>query len=667
MLVIALVGWLIGHLLTRKLARLAAVADAVSDGDLSPRARLAGRDEVARVGRAFDGMVDRLEQRLETIRLDRDRLILPTEAINEGFVLWDAAWSGWSGAINGSGSCSAAPTPRSSSASAYEAFLNGPFADAVADDRHELAEAHRAAFCEQHRTTAAADRIRAARRPLAAGQQVAPAGRQRDRHLHRHHRGQAPRARAAGERAAAAGDHGFRGRRASWCWTPRPGCRSPTRPRPRSSAATSRPMTGRHVDELLVPQVARLPSAPAPGTAPRWSASAATASRFPAEVSMGVLCRSSGVRIATVRDVTLQKADRDRMLLQATHDELTGLPNRRLFDDRLDMTLRRAGRIGRAGGGGVPGRRPVQDGQRQPRARHGRSAAGGAQPPPAGQPARQRHRGPHGRRRVHLHPARPAAAGGRGAAGAQAAGGGARAGADRRAGAVRHRQHRRRRVPDRRPGARHAAAPRRRRALPGQGARPQPLRAVRPRPGDRRPPTRVRARRRPAARRRPGRAEPGLPAADQLPHRQGRGLRGADALASPAARAGLARHVHPDRRGDRPDLGPGRLGPGAGLPRHGRPGTAAAWARCGSRSTSRRASCSTTIWWARSSGCCAETGLAAAAAGAGVHRDGAAARGRGDRARPSPACVRSGSAWRWTISAPATRRSAICASTRSSG
>jgi diguanylate cyclase (GGDEF)-like protein len=50
------------------------------------------------------------------------------------------------------------------------------------------------------------------------------------------------------------------------------------------------------------------------------------------------------VRIATVRDVTLEKADRDRMLLQATHDELTGLPNRRLFDDRLDMTLRRAAR-----------------------------------------------------------------------------------------------------------------------------------------------------------------------------------------------------------------------------------------------------------------------------------------------------------------------------------
>ena len=104
-------------------------------------------------------------------------------------------------------------------------------------------------------------------------------------------------------------------------------------------------MVGRHVDELLVPQ-GELPAALAPDTRAEMVGIRGDGERFPAEVSMGLLCRSSGVRIATVRDVTLQKADRDQMLLQATHDELTGLPNRRLFDDRLDMTLRRAVRSG---------------------------------------------------------------------------------------------------------------------------------------------------------------------------------------------------------------------------------------------------------------------------------------------------------------------------------
>ena len=425
--------------------------------------------------------------------------------------------------------------------------------------------------------------VEPARRPLASGQQVAPAGRQRDRHLHRHHRGQDARARPAGERAAAAGDHGFRGRRHHGAGRRgaragrQPGRSRDLRPRRRGHGRPSRRRAAGAPG-----RAARRRLHPVP--APRWSGSAATASRFPAEVSMGLLCRSSGVRIATVRDVTLQKADRDRMLLQATHDELTGLPNRRLFDDRLDMTLRRAVRPGElvavafldvdrfktvndSLGHGMGDRLLVALSRRlQASLRDSDTVArmggdefifilpGLQRPEDAVRPVRQ------------------------------ASGGRPRAGADRRAGAVRHRQRRRRRVPDRRAGTRHAATPRRRRALPGQGARPQPLRAVRSWPGD--PGGQPGAARcRPATRRQPGRAEPGLPAADQLQDRQGRRLRGADALASPAARAGVARHLHPDRRGDRPDLVLGRLGPGAGVPRHGglgpqRDGSAADRGQC---------------------------------------------------------------------------------------
>ena len=80
--------------------------------------------------------------------------------------------------------------------------------------------------------------------------------------------------------------------------------------------------------------------------------------------------------------------------------------------------------------------------------------------------------------------------------------------------ALRHRQHRHRRRPARRPRAdrRRAADPRRRRGdVPGQGARPRPLRALRRRDAGRRAaPARGRARAAPGAR--PRRARAPLPA-----------------------------------------------------------------------------------------------------------------------------------------------------------
>ena len=61
----------------------------------------------------------------------------------------------------------------------------------------------------------------------------------------------------------------------------------------------------------------------------------------------------------------------------------------------------------------------------------------------------------------------------------------------------------------------------------------------------------------------------------------------------------------------------------------------------------------------------AASGLPAGAAGAGDHRDGAAARHRDDAGDPAPAARSSACASRWTISAPAIRRSAICAASPS--
>ena len=341
-LAIALVGWSVGHLLTRKLTRLATVADQVSKGDLSVRARLGGKDDVARVGRAFDGMVDRLEQRLESIRLDRDRLVLPTEAITEGFVLWDpqellvrcnqrfrdlVAADDYSVTLGIS----------------YEAFLDVAFAHVVADNGRDWRE-RKAEMIRQHRDGGGLSEfglrdgrwLRVSKSRLPDGSVIAiysDITETKTRELALRESEQQLRAimESVGEGIMVL-DTQARVQVAN----------------PAAAGIFGREVTaivGRHVDELLVPQ-GESPAAPAPGMRAEMVGIRGNGSRFSAEVSMGVLCRSSGVRIATVRDVTLQKADRDRMLLQATHDELTGLPNRRLFDDRLDMMLRRATRSG---------------------------------------------------------------------------------------------------------------------------------------------------------------------------------------------------------------------------------------------------------------------------------------------------------------------------------
>ncbi len=79
-----------GHLLTHRLQRLAETADRITNGDSEARATIRGRDEIARVGRAVNAMLDRLTENLGALRLAHDRLTLPTEAMNDGFAIWDA-------------------------------------------------------------------------------------------------------------------------------------------------------------------------------------------------------------------------------------------------------------------------------------------------------------------------------------------------------------------------------------------------------------------------------------------------------------------------------------------------------------------------------------------------------------------------------------------------
>ena len=60
------------------------------------------------------------------------------------------------------------------------------------------------------------------------------------------------------------------------------------------------------------------------------------------------------------------RASEARFRHQATHDPLTGLPNRTLFTERLAAALNEPGRGARAGRGVLPGPGPLQGRQRHP-------------------------------------------------------------------------------------------------------------------------------------------------------------------------------------------------------------------------------------------------------------------------------------------------------------
>lgn len=339
-LIIALLGWTVGHLLTHRLSRLAAVADAVSEGNFKARALLSGRDEVARVGRAFDEMVERIAQSVEEIRLDRDRLTLPTECMNEGFALWD----GNERLVQHNRrfeSFMCGPGARIELGMSFEDFLRGPLRAALSDSE-EIWEERTARILREHRSGAVGERefgltdgrwLRVSKSRLPDGcilsiytdlteamtrERALREGEQRLRSIMDAVAegimvlDEAGRVQVANPSAAAIFDYA--------------------------------------PDELAGSTVTALLDMAGEISAPALRAEAEgrrrDGRRFPAEVTVGVLAGASGSRIVTVRDVTAQKADRDRMLLQATHDALTGLPNRRLFDDRLDMTLRRAARTG---------------------------------------------------------------------------------------------------------------------------------------------------------------------------------------------------------------------------------------------------------------------------------------------------------------------------------
>ena len=177
------------------------------------RVDVSGRDEVARVGRAFNSMVERLAVNLDELRAARDRLVQPTEAMSEGFAIWDAADrlvlynSKLREFFRPLGDHLALGVHvEDLSRTVYQHLLaRGPRPGAVRDLARGPARA------SAHAARAVGDA--SARRPLARGERVRHTRRRHDRHLQRHHRGQAAAAGPGAGRAASARHHGCGDRR----------------------------------------------------------------------------------------------------------------------------------------------------------------------------------------------------------------------------------------------------------------------------------------------------------------------------------------------------------------------------------------------------------------------------------------------------------------------
>jgi PAS domain-containing protein len=103
MVMIAIVGLLLGFALSRRLERLAGIADRAAEGDFFEEFGMRGKDEVARVGRSFDLMLKKTRESLtalqtelserkqveQELRISEERLSMAMSASKAGFWIRD--------------------------------------------------------------------------------------------------------------------------------------------------------------------------------------------------------------------------------------------------------------------------------------------------------------------------------------------------------------------------------------------------------------------------------------------------------------------------------------------------------------------------------------------------------------------------------------------------
>jgi len=86
-LLILLSGWTATSLMNQKISRLSTGIKEVTKGNFKARTKISGNDEVGRLGRSFDTMVQELERSTKALRESEGRFNLAARATNDG--IWD--------------------------------------------------------------------------------------------------------------------------------------------------------------------------------------------------------------------------------------------------------------------------------------------------------------------------------------------------------------------------------------------------------------------------------------------------------------------------------------------------------------------------------------------------------------------------------------------------